>query len=220
MPPSIKPVLLHAMDVPWRPNPLKAAILLEMLGIPYKVKKWVTGDGENGVEGPVFTMINPTGRTPALEDPNTNVLVWESGAVLEYVIRTYDQQNQYGPQPTAQDKAEYDQWNLVLLTSLAPAIGELAFFQKANIEKGIAHFQDSVYRYLSILDKRLGITGSFILSQKLTVVDLNYYPWISIWELMGLSIDAYPHVQRWLKACQSEPAMGAAIKTLESASAN
>lgn len=60
----MKPLLLHAHTS--GPNPYKVGILLENLKIPYEVKLWEFGDGENGLKGPVFTKINENGRVPAL----------------------------------------------------------------------------------------------------------------------------------------------------------
>jgi len=61
---NMKPLTLHAHNT--GPNPYKVAIVLEALKLPYEVKIWEFGDGENGVKGPVFTKINENGRVPAL----------------------------------------------------------------------------------------------------------------------------------------------------------
>lgn len=34
--------------------------------------------------------LNPNGRVRAIEDPNTGVTLWESGAIIEYLVETYD----------------------------------------------------------------------------------------------------------------------------------
>ena len=39
---------------------------------------------------PVYEKVNPNGRVPAIEDPNTGITLWESGAIIEYLIEKYD----------------------------------------------------------------------------------------------------------------------------------
>lgn len=43
------------------------------------------------VKKPEFLALNPNGRLPCIEDPNTGVKLWESGAIIEYLIEKYDQ---------------------------------------------------------------------------------------------------------------------------------
>jgi glutathione S-transferase len=40
-----------------------------------------------------FESLNPNGRVPAIEDPNTGITLWESGAIIEYLLETYDKEN-------------------------------------------------------------------------------------------------------------------------------
>lgn len=37
-------------------------------------------------------LLNPNGRVPTLEDPNTGIVLWESGAIIEYLVETYDKE--------------------------------------------------------------------------------------------------------------------------------
>lgn len=78
------------------PNPLKVAILLEKLGLSYDVVPLDFGDdAEKGVKGK-FLKVNPNGRVPALVDhQNNDFTVWESGAILLYLVAKYDKDGKY-----------------------------------------------------------------------------------------------------------------------------
>ena len=54
------------------PNPIKVAILLEELGVPYEI----TPVAE--IKSEPYISINPNGRLPSLEDPNTGVSLFEA----------------------------------------------------------------------------------------------------------------------------------------------
>lgn len=55
------------------PNPWKVIILLKELGLPYTHRGLELSD----VKKPPFINVNPNGRVPAIEDPNTGVKLWE-----------------------------------------------------------------------------------------------------------------------------------------------
>ena len=124
---SIKPLILHAHGT--GPNPYKIAAALEFLSLPYTVKLWQFGDAPNGVKGPAFTAINENGRVPALEDPNTGVTSWESGAVMNYVRRVYDKENKLGPRGEGeQEKVDFEKWEYFLVSTLGPMMGMFLTF--------------------------------------------------------------------------------------------
>jgi glutathione S-transferase len=68
------------------PNPIKVLIVLEALQIPYE-KVIVQNPKEDWL-----VKINPNGRIPVIVDPNTDITIWESGAILEYLVETYDKE--------------------------------------------------------------------------------------------------------------------------------
>jgi glutathione S-transferase len=214
----MKPLVLHTMDVNWRPNPLKVAILLERLKIPYEVKKWTSGSDATGVEGPAFTKTNPYGRTPAVEDGNTGVLVWESGVVLDYIVRTYDRENLTGPAPKEETRVAFDEWNQVLLTGLAPALGELAFFRSIEQKEATVYFESQVHRILAVVELQLEKSTKFLMGDKFTVVDINFYPWLNLHDAVGLNIQSYPNLSRWLSECKRVPEIAAALQNSEEGS--
>jgi glutathione S-transferase len=69
------------------PNPYKVLIILHYLNIPFT--KVATDDPK---EEWFVKNINPNGRVPAIEDPNTDIKLWESGAIIEYLVEKYDKE--------------------------------------------------------------------------------------------------------------------------------
>lgn len=60
-------------------------ITLEELGIPYEKAE------VEDVKSEAFLKLNPNGRTPVITDPkNDNFTLWESGAIVEYLVEKYD----------------------------------------------------------------------------------------------------------------------------------
>ncbi|KAL9629594.1 MAG: hypothetical protein Q9204_005183, partial [Flavoplaca sp. TL-2023a] len=120
----MKPLILHGHY--GGPNPYKINLILENLNLPYEEKFWVLGEGSKGVKGPEFLKINENGRVPALEDPNTGIVSWESQAVINYLLRVYDKSYTLCPGPDAseQDRVDYDKWIAFLITTFAPMMGQ------------------------------------------------------------------------------------------------
>jgi len=55
------------------PNPWKVAILLEELGVPYQTNFMDFAD----LKKEPYISLNPNGRVPAIEDPNTGIVLAE-----------------------------------------------------------------------------------------------------------------------------------------------
>ena len=211
----MKPLLLHTMDLAWRPNPLKVAILLDQLEIPYSCKQWFTGTEKNGVSGPILTKLNPFGATPVLEDPNTGIIVWESGAVLNYVIRTYGEDSKLGPGKDARSIAEFEQWNEALLTGLGPIMPERLWALLSNNTAAVQHFEVKIYAFLSIVNTRLQ-HRKYVMGDTFTVVDINYFAWVTLMEpIAKLDLSPYPELKAWAERCEKEPGVGKAYKSID-----
>lgn len=127
---NLQPLLLHAHAT--GPNPFKLAAALEFLKLPYAIKMWDFGnDPETGVKGAKFLAINENGRVPALEDPNTGVVSWESGACMNYLRRVYDKDDKIlGPHgDSEQDRVDFEKWEYSLLTTLGPMTGQTNWYR-------------------------------------------------------------------------------------------
>jgi glutathione S-transferase len=55
------------------PNPWKVCMILEVLNLPYKLHFLEFSD----VKQPSYLALTPNGRLPTLQDPNTDLTLWE-----------------------------------------------------------------------------------------------------------------------------------------------
>src|ERR1700712_3125914 len=90
---QLKPIKLYGFGR--TANPTKVAIVLEELGLAWENSPVSLAD----VKKPEYTAINPNGRLPSIQDPNTGLTLWESGAILEYLIETYDKERKFSFAP-------------------------------------------------------------------------------------------------------------------------
>lgn len=93
---------------------------------------------------------------PALEDPNTGITVWESGAILEYLIETYDKEGKL----TATD--EKSKWALkqylhFQMSGQGPYYGQAMWYHRIQPENESAkeRYIDQVVRVMEVLDNIL-----------------------------------------------------------------
>ncbi|KAJ5634053.1 hypothetical protein N7528_001895 [Penicillium herquei] len=201
----MKPLILHAHAHANGPDPVKIAIALEALKVPYIVKQWDFGnDPEMGVKGSDFLKINENGRVPALEDPATGVIAWESGACMNYIRRVYDPGNTIGPPgSSAQDLVDFEKWEYFLLTNLGPMTAQLNWFKHLNAQKNEDLQQKyiaQVYRSYGVLEAQLQKSdGTSILPARVTAVDFHFEPYVRGHTFAGLSLDKYPMIHKWLE---------------------
>lgn len=94
------------------PNGIKISIALEELGLPYTVKKLDLLT--NVQKEPWFLAINPNGRMPAITDSSfpdgKEIHVWESGAILQYLVETYDKDHKISYPKGSREDWEVQQW--------------------------------------------------------------------------------------------------------------
>ncbi|UZJ55578.1 hypothetical protein CBS101457_004898 [Exobasidium rhododendri] len=193
------------------PNPLKPAILLEKLGLSYDVVALdYNDDPERGVKGSKFMAINPNGRVPALVDHVANdFCVWESGAILLYLVDAYDKQGSfYGH--TAQERAVTAQWLTFQLSGLGPVQGnlhnvhhfwQLMYGEKAS-ESDFTRFDGESRRLYKVLDDRLAEQSrrgsQWIALDRPTIADFAFFPRVRIaHSIAKLDLSPYKNIVDW-----------------------
>ena len=78
--------------------------LLEELGMPYEIKRYQR-DATTRLAPPELMAVHPLGKSPVITDGG--ITIAESGAIVDYLIRTYGK----GALMPASDSADYEAYN-------------------------------------------------------------------------------------------------------------
>lgn len=116
---SIKPIKIWGKR---GPNPPKVAMLCEELSIPYDAQDTQFSD----LKLPEFLAVNPNGRMPAIYDPNTDLTLWESGAIYEYLIEKYDTNNKLSFPQGSTESYLAKQWLFFQVSGQGPYFGQVS----------------------------------------------------------------------------------------------
>jgi glutathione S-transferase len=92
--------------------------LLEELGVPYELATVAFKPPRHS-----FEQDTPTGKFPALEDDG--MVMFESGAILEYLIEKYGK-GRLAPPVGSRDRGQYLQWVHFAEATAFPPIGDIA----------------------------------------------------------------------------------------------
>ncbi|MCJ1441029.1 MAG: glutathione S- transferase, nitrogen catabolite repression regulator [Stictis urceolatum] len=168
-----KPITLYSHGS--GPNPWKVAIVLEELGIPYETE-FVD---MSIMHTPEFEKHNPNGRVPAIVDPNNNITLWESGAIIQYLVDKYDTSNRLSFANGTPDKYYADQWLHFQTSGQGPYFGQGAWFANFHSEKlpsAIDRYRNEIKRVTKVLDGQLA-GKEYLVGGKLSYADLSFVPW-------------------------------------------
>ena len=185
------------------PNGWKASIALEELAMPYDVKGLRLDQLDQKQES--FLRINPNGRIPAIVDRDAgDFAVFESGAILLYLA---EKAGKLIPSD-AKGRSRVVQWLMFQMGGVGPMQGQANVFFRYAPEKipfAIDRYQKETRRLYEVMDRRLG--EAEYLAGDYSIADIATWPWVSIHEWAGVSVDGLGHVQRWLEAVGARPAV-------------
>lgn len=197
------------------PNGHKVQILMEELGIPYRI---IPIDITSGAQHEAsYRAINPNGRIPAIVDhapldDGAPVTVFETGAIMLYLA---EKENRFLPAELRQ-RSEVIQWLFWQVGGLGPMMGQAQhFFRYAPepVPYAIDRYQNETRRLLKVLDERL--EGRDYICGAYSIADMACFPWIRIHKLTGVSLDEFPRVQAWYGQVRARPAVDRAIDLLK-----
>lgn len=141
------------------PNGFKVAIILSELNLNFNT---IFLDFNNGEQrAPEFVTINPNARVPALIDhQNENTSIWESGAIILYLVSKYLKEN--GECPLWSDnlieQSQIASWLFFQTSGHAPMIGQalhFRYFHSCSVPSAVERYTDEVRRVYGVLEMAL-----------------------------------------------------------------
>jgi GST-like protein len=192
------------------PNGKKVTILLEELGVPYKIIPCNIGRGDQFQ--PDFLGISPNNRMPALVDPEpadggAPISLFESGAILLYLAEKYGRFHGRD----LRGRCEVNQWVMWQMANQGPKSGECGHFRRLGDTRGdqsyaVRRFTDEVNRLYGVLNQRL-FDRRYIAGDDYTIADIISYPWTVNWRGQGQNIDDFKYFKRWFEELSARPAV-------------
>lgn len=196
------------------PNGKKVTILLEELGVPYRVVPVNIGKGDQFTDA--FLKIGPNNRMPALVDHapkggGAPISVFESGAIMMYIA---EKEGRFFPQDV-RGKYEVVQWVIWQMANQGPKLGERGHFSRVPESEGDQsyakrRFADEAHRLYGVLNNRL-YDRPYIAGDAYTIADMISYPWTASWKMQGIDLDEFKYFKRWFEELSARPAVVAGM---------
>jgi len=189
------------------PNGRKVSIMLEELGLPYRVNFINIIKDEQFTEA--FVKISPSSLIPAIVDPDgpggRPVSVFESGAILVYLAEKFGQF--YPSEPLARTRTT--QWLMWQMGNFGPMLGQAHHYLRFN--PGTAphaeqRYHEKAERLYGELDRHLAMVD-YVAGADYTIADVAIYPWVARHEWHQIPLDDFPNVQRWYDRVGARPAV-------------
>jgi GST-like protein len=193
------------------PNGRKASIMLEEVGIPYRVLPIDISKGAQHT--PEFLAINPNGRIPAIidsEGPDGKpIRIFESGAILIYLAE------KTGKLLSAEPRRRMETlvWLMFQMGGVGPMFGQAHHFLRAAPEPvpyGIERYTKETRRLYGVLDGRLGEEA--YLAGEYSIADIATYPWVARHDWHKVDLKDFPNVARWHEAIGARPAVARGMR--------
>jgi len=188
------------------PNGRKVSVMLEEVGLPYKVHPVNLQKDEQF--NPEFLAINPNNKIPAIIDPQgpggKPLTLFESGAILIYLAE------KTGKLMPKESRSRYEviQWLMFQMGGVGPMFGQAHNFFRYDPQQnsyGVERFNKEVARLYRVMNHRFGETE--FLAGGYSIADIATYPWVARYEMHRTRLEDFPNVKRWFDAISARPAV-------------
>ena len=180
------------------PNPMKVALLLEELGLPYEP---LPVDTRKGAQfSAEYLKVNPNAKVPAIVDGE--VRVFDSNAILLYLA---DREKRFVPlQADSAARGDMLSWLMFIASGVGPFSGQSVHFRNAAPEPkeyALNRYDFEAHRHWKIIEDHLA--GShYMLGADYSIVDMAFWGWARLLPyVLGTgeaSWTTYPQIKRLL----------------------
>ena len=203
---------------------------MEELHLPYTIT-WIS---YVDIKVEPFISLNPNGRVPAFKDPNTGVVLFESGSIIEYIIERYDTSRSISfGDDHIQEKWISRSWLHFQMSGQGPMFGQKMWFTHfhavKDIESVLARYGNEVKRILGVIEshllkKRGAGPGNneivWLVGNKCTYADLAFVTWdvLLLSRLFPEGFDAkadFPLFLQWHETTINRPAVKKVLEKRE-----
>jgi len=196
------------------PNGHKVHIMVEELGLPYRVIAVDIGAGDQF--GAEFLAISPNNKIPAIVDSEgpdgKPISIFESGAILIYLA------GKTGKLLAANGEARHEalKWLFFQMANTGPMLGQVHHFRHYAPEKipyAVDRYTKEAARLYGVLDRRLAEV-EWLAGSSFSIADIANFPWLRSWERQGIQLGDFPNVQRWFDVMAARPAVQRGVAVL------
>ncbi len=185
------------------PNGRKVALLLEEIGLEYKMIPINIGKDEQF--DPEFLKISPNNKIPAIVDhDNDDFPLFETGAILMYLAE------KTGQFLNTTDRDVYwrtIEWLMWQMGGVGPMFGQVHHFTRYNPGKAPyaqERYEKEARRLYGVLDRRL--EGREFIVDDYSIADMAVWPWTARHNWQEIDLNDFANVRRWYMAMLERPA--------------
>ena len=188
------------------PNPMKVALLLEELGLPYEAIAVDTRKGEQFAEA--FLAVNPNAKVPAIVDGD--VTIFDSNAILLYLA---EREGQFVPTDLRSPaRGQMLAWLMFVASGIGPFSGQSVHFRHMAPEPkeyALNRYDFEAHRQWGVIEKHLA-GKTFMVGEAYSIVDMAFWGWARMLPfVLGMGEATwvqYPHIKRLLDLVSARPA--------------
>jgi glutathione S-transferase len=184
--------------------------LLEELQVPFDVEDLEFTP--EALKSPEYLKVHPLGRVPAIQDDE--LTMFESGAIVEYILEKYGEGRLVPPPGTAQ-KGLFLQWVHFAEATALPPLADIAQHtlfkpEGERVDSVVEDGRRRVNEILGVFEPALA-RKPYLLGEDFSAADIMVGYALTLVKWFGLLTDTHPNTLAYLQRLEERPAYKKAI---------